>query len=677
MSQPWNEGVRGTQVLPLINSDAQTLVVEAGPGTGKTFGLVRRVQRILHPEGLGVPPNEVLVVAFNRVIARDLRRDIEKRLKESRYAGKLPIVSTIHALCHQVIGKNLRLLMDHEREPLLYDVLEMFPDLHDDYDYKKAQVALTAHEAELELHPKLWSAVQRWLIRHQAALLSDLPQMLLDSMKGGDFTDRAYRHVLVDEFQDLTAAEQELFQRMIQPGGSMVALGDPRQSIYAFRGNDPKGLGQLKSERPDAVMLPMTECERCPPSIVDASNLLMNLSGARPMRSISDEDAQIRVVHWKTPQSESKGMAAAIAACISRYPSDRHLVMVTRRQFGYMLSRELQELKLSIEIEMNFSEDILETWAAREAFLFLCLMVDPDAPTWRAWFGYQNSPTGKKYLAQKRSSVAYLRFLSECEDKIGAQAVESLAREAKPHLRVEGAKTFYGRAQRFLQLKKAVKWDDLTDAQRLESLFDPQHWIGKKYEEAEAAREDLALLKSQSLELLKETSASSTSEADELRSVVKDLRYQIATREPMRVSKDAEEDGDSKPRLQIATLWGAKGVTADRVYVVGLCEEALPGDRKEDYPGSDEDFFEEQRRLFYVSITRTTKTLVLSRPKRIQEGLARRLGLTLRVNKRWSDLHASPFLRRILPLVPESKEGEEWLPQWVSENEDSNNSQQS
>ena len=64
-------GVRGTQVLPLINSDAQTMRVEAGPGTGKTFGLVRRVERILHPEGLAAQGRDVLVVAFNRVIANN------------------------------------------------------------------------------------------------------------------------------------------------------------------------------------------------------------------------------------------------------------------------------------------------------------------------------------------------------------------------------------------------------------------------------------------------------------------------------------------------------------------------------------------------------------------------------------------------------------------------------
>lgn len=122
MPEPWNEEVRGNQVLPLINRDAPIIRVEAGPGTGKTFGLTRRVERIVHPDGLGMSGNDVLVVAFNRVIAKDLQAAIDKRLEGGKHLGK-PVIRTVHALCLQVIGRTLRLLLPHEREAMLYDVL--------------------------------------------------------------------------------------------------------------------------------------------------------------------------------------------------------------------------------------------------------------------------------------------------------------------------------------------------------------------------------------------------------------------------------------------------------------------------------------------------------------------------------------------------------------------------
>ena len=127
----------------------------------------------------------------------------------------------------------------------------------------------------------------------------------------------------------------------------------------------------------------------------------------------------------------------------------------------------------------------------------------------------------------------------------------------------------------------------------------------------------------------------------------------IATREPF--------ESDEAHDLQVATLWGAKGVTAEHVYVLGLCEEALPGERRPEYPGTDEDFLEEQRRLFYVSITRSKRTLVLSRAKRIRRGEASRLGLSVSGgNRHWANLTMCPFLRDIMPGLPEAEDGESW-----------------
>jgi DNA helicase II / ATP-dependent DNA helicase PcrA len=112
--------------------------------------------------------------------------------------------------------------------------------------------------------------------------------------------------------------------------------------------------------------------------------------------------------------------------------------------------------------------------------------------------------------------------------------------------------------------------------------------------------------------------------------------------------------------LQVATLWGAKGVTADHVYILGVCDEAIPGERRDDYPGTEADFLDEQRRLFYVSITRSKRTLVLSRARRIPRGDARQLGLAAAGNAFHPPLQMSRFLRDIIGLLPAAVRGEEW-----------------
>ena len=96
--------------------------------------------------------------------------------------------------------------------------------------------------------------------------------------------------------------------------------------------------------------------------------------------------------------------------------------------------------------------------------------------------------------------------------------------------------------------------------------------------------------------------------SQQLRRVARVLRYQIATREPFVAEGTAD--------VQVATLWGAKGVTADHVYVIGLCGEALPGERRPEYPGTELEYFEEQRRLFYVSLTGLSRRWSCREPQR-------------------------------------------------------------
>ena len=658
MTQPWLEGVQGTQVVPLINSDKTVVRVEAGPGTGKTYGLVRRVFRILHPDGLGVPAKDVLVVAFNRVIAEQLTDDIGRMLKNT--GCEMPTVRTVHALCAQVIGADVRLLLEHEREAMVYDVREAHPIIQDRYPkFKQALQALAEHEAKHQDHPELWQACQQWLCRHNAQLISELPGLLLDRLKGGDFRSSRYAHVVVDEFQDLTPGEQQLFIRLRKPHGSFVALGDTRQSIYRFRGNAPEGLAQLETllegsaEKPLDIL--MTECLRCPAPIVKAANRLMGLYSSSPMVPTSTVAADTHVVVWDTPKREAEGMARALVTSLRCFPNDKHLVMVTRRSFGYWLRDHVATLDPSLKVELNFSESLLETWSVREAFLFFCLRVDPDAPTWRAWLGYKNAPTGKGFAAQDRNAAAYLQFLTSNKDRITQTAVVGLAESpAKPP--GKGGTQLWQRARRFVEVLDQFEWDGSDAATLIELVFADTPWITSATEDAFTARLDMGLARIKALAILDEVKAHGkpASAPQCLRQVAQRLRYQVATREPF--------VPDTASDAQVATLWGAKGVTADRVFILGLCQQAIPGTRRQEYPGTDHDFLEEQRRLFYVSLTRSKKTLVLSRGERMAGTDAVQIGLYRGERPpRWVTLAMSPFLRDIQSFLPDAKAGDDWL----------------
>jgi superfamily I DNA/RNA helicase len=661
MAESWNQDVRGTQVPPLINSDADTIRCVAGPGSGKTFGLVRRVERILHPDGLAADGKEVLVVAFNRVIARQLRQDIVARLKTLEHTHD-PVIRTIHALCVEVIGEELRMLLPHEVEAMVYDVLQLHPEVAKLYEnYREARQALRDHEAGHKEHHELWQGARKWLVRHQAHLVSDLPRLLLDHLKGGDFPEQGYDYVIVDEFQDLTPGEQELMLRLRRPGGQLAALGDPRQSIYTFRGNDREGLAKLEKLLGDGNVVTdvaITECQRCPPPIVVAANKLMALSGVEAMVPVSEATANIHVVTWKTPETEAAGMAKAIVENIHAHPKDRHLAMVTRRQFGYWLRDRIHEIDPNLRLDLGFSEGLLESWAAREAFLMFCLLIDPDRPTWRAWLGYKNSTTGADFSAPKRNADAYLQLLTVAKDAITSETIEALAGQERTKPRGAGGTTIWDRAKRFVDLRAKFDWNGENANGFIKMVFDPGHWIGDGYdkERREGAEFDLHLLTQKAVVLLRQEVEHRPNDvpAQHLRAVTERLRHQIATNEPLTTDEPTD--------LQIATLWGAKGVTAEHVYLLGACREAIPGERRDEYPGTEAEYVDEQRRLFYVSITRPKKTLVLSRALKVKRGPARQMELKVASSggPYWANLRMSPFLQDILSLLPEAVAGESW-----------------
>lgn len=647
--EPWNQDVRGAPVLELVNSDATTIRVEAGPGTGKTFGLVRRVQRILHPHGLNLDGKDVLIVAFNRVIANKLRADVELRLTESAHNGT-PNISTVHALCLQVIGAPLRLLLPHEREAMLYDVPQLFPAMRELYHtHSGLDQALRDHEAGLQEHLALWQAVTHWLKRHRATLISDLPRLLLDKIHAGDYEGSSYEHVIVDEFQDLTRAEQLLFMKLRRAGGSLVALGDSKQSIYRFRGNDREGLGKLQELDPGASItdIPLLECQRCPAPMVTAANHLMSLYPPA-MTCTSTSPANLHVLYWRTPQAEARGLAKHVVENVKAHRGERHLVMVTRRRFGYWLRDAMKKVDPSVTVDLSFSESLLETWPVREAFLFFCLIVDPDPPTWRAWLAYQALDANGHFKAPARNADAYLRLLERTGDDITAQAIADLTKEPRSRQRGQGGTNLWDRARRFLKLKDEFRIEDETPQDILARVFDPERWPDNASHEA---RLDMELVRAKCLSMVEETQDADP--AALLKRIARRLRHMIATREPFEVGEACD--------VQVTTLWGAKGVTADHVYILGLCEQAIPGERRDEYPGTDDDFVEEQRRLFYVSITRSRRTLVLSRAQKIRPGDAMRLGLSVTsTRERWLPLNMCPFLRDISGLLPKAEPGDKW-----------------
>jgi len=587
---PWLRGVEGDQILPLITSTVPVLRVPAGPGTGKTFGLRRRVLRLLHPDGEGCAPDRVLVCAFNRVIANDLRKEIEAELEP--FGLEPPVIKTVHGLAGLLAGERPRYLLPHEIEEMLYDVLQAHENIASEYEGKfaKAKRALREHEAGVEDHPALAQVIGQWVDDHRAAMVGDLPRAVEAALRNGDYADRRFDHIIIDEFQDLTETEARLALGLRSPGAGVVALGDKKQSIYAFRGNEQRGLDALPELVDEEVTDHlMNECRRCHQEIVNLANEVMARYG-EPLVDVRGPGAQVHQVHYKTPADEHKGMADEIVRAYRARPGLRHLVLVTRRRWGYELREAIRQVDDAINAQTMFSEDILETWPVREAFIFLEILANNDDPAaLRDWIGYRRpNDEGKNWKAPKRNAPVY-RALRE-DGLLTLARLREIGSGAAKALTGTGRGEVHERAIRLCSLVDEVPEGDVRLI--VEHVLDPARWGVDQSALPELARHDMERLRREALRMLDEAN-----EDLPVSRLVEDLRSRIATREPI--------GQEENPGIEIVTLWGAKGLTADFVYIVGLCDEALPGPHDEDE--SDLTAGEhnlEQQRLLYVSLTR-------------------------------------------------------------------------
>ena len=293
---------------------------------------------------------------------------------------------------------------------MIYDVRTEHPQVDAEFENKqsKALRALREHEAGVADHPALKAAVNQWLADHGGSLVGDVVRRVRSGLDSGDYDGGIYDHVIVDEFQDLTEAEADILVQLCAGDGQLVALGDRKQSIYAFRGNDQRGLDAL----PELVSgpvddMPMDECQRCNTEIVDLANAVMALEG-EPLVDVRGPGAQIHQLFFPTPDDEIAGMAEELVRVYNERPDDEHLVLVTRRKWGYDLRNAIRIVDDEAPVETAFAEDVLETWPVREAFMLLTFLGSPDPVALRDWIGYRKSTDGKKFKAPRRNAGCYL-----------------------------------------------------------------------------------------------------------------------------------------------------------------------------------------------------------------------------------------------------------------------------
>jgi len=256
----------------------------APSGSGKTATLVARIGVLL---ARGVPAARILVVTFNRDAAAELSRRIESRL-QLRTGANGPEVRTLHALGRQVLldaGVHARLVAD--RLPLLRharrQVLAGMPPDAILPSAEELDSAVSTTILEGRSHPRPMSDVVetyrgllaiRGAVDFDGLLAQALAILRVDTRMRVRWQER-FRHVLVDEFQDVDATQVELVGLLAEPERNLFVVGDDDQTIYAWRLADVRRILEFPNRYPDAQRVVLEVNYRCPPAVVAAADRLI------------------------------------------------------------------------------------------------------------------------------------------------------------------------------------------------------------------------------------------------------------------------------------------------------------------------------------------------------------------------------------------------------------------
>jgi ATP-dependent DNA helicase UvrD/PcrA len=639
---PWDQALDpNSPAYGIASSQARFNRVVAGPGTGKSFALKRRVARLLEE---GADPKRILPVTFTNVAAEDLQREM---LQIGVPGCENIRGSTLHALCMrilsretvlQVVGRKPRPLNQFEIEPFLYDLSTTFGNKRARKKRIRAYEAAWArlqHEtpgyAQNPADAAFEAALVNWLTFHEGMLIGEIIPYVYRYLKDNPAAPERnlYDFVLVDEYQDLNKAEQGVVD-LLCDAANLCIVGDDDQSLYSFKFAHPAGIREFPTTHHPTTEHQIIECRRCPTRVVQMANSLIVNNRDREPRQLTpmlgNGPGDIAIKQYQTLEDEAVAVADLITDLVNDqgYAPKEILVLAQRRFVGNPIHDALTGR--NIPSKSYYQEGALENHAAQERLAILKLVVNPQdriALRWLLGFGSGDFRTG-----------AYARIRAYCE-QAGMTPWDLMAALADGTLQI--AHTHHLVA-RFKAIRDEIS--ELGQAGNIQQFV--ERWLGEQV----AADEPFQIL-------ARELSSSADTPAGLLGAL-------IAAVSLPDIPPDVAE-------VRIMSLHKSKGLSSPVVIIAGCVEGLLPTAPDTDLsPTEREAELEEQRRLFFVGLTRVRAmpgdnrpgVLVLTSSRSMSLADAMQSGIRpAKVQYGRAFVHTSRFIRELGPAAPAPQAG--------------------
>lgn len=615
------------QFRAVTSTDGAILII-AGAGSGKTRVITYRIAHMLDK---GIAQSKILALTFTNKAAKEMESRI-KELTEKKLQNLT--ISTFHAFGVRVLRQDIAALGWRENFSIYDETdkadlikesgreLKFSPDALDVYKisilFSNIKTGRKNWQSANDMYRPLYEAYQEGLKLYNAVDFDDLIMLPIKLFHEhpeilSKYRER-YKYIMVDEFQDTSHQQYELMHLLADE--NVAVVGDDDQSIYSWRGADYENILQFERDFKNVTEIRLEQNYRSTETILEAANGVISHNTNRKDKKLWSAGGEGKAIEVNYPKNESEE-ADAIVQSIQSIVTEEHLKY---DDFGVLLransqSRAIEEafLQSNIPYTMSGGTSFFERKEIKDIISYL------------------------RVIANERDDVNLLRIINTPRRGIGRTTIKKLTDYAKENdcTLIDAVKFFAN-----IEIKTSEEFELMSDAEMQEQK--------KRTNVDIEALEDFINLLSEQRKIFFSGKGLSKKVRDLVDSInyrdhllvefsknEKAVRFKLKNIETFvqsietwennpdnsdpnlfnylnritLLSRDDLEDGEEKGKVNLMTIHASKGLEFPVVFIAGVEEGIIPHARSvEENDGN----VEEERRLFYVAITRARKKLLIS-----------------------------------------------------------------
>ena len=586
-------GFNEAQTKAICHKNGPAMVL-AGPGSGKTLVITRRVEYLI--KKYGVRPEQILVITFTKAAAKEMRERFARITKDDRF----PVTfGTFHGIYYGILKWAYRMnasniFSEEEKMMLLREVIAgMELEIEDEKEFlqgiaseigqiKNNRLSLEEYESSNCSDQMFRQIYEEYERRRKLLKKIDFDDMLVLCyelfQKRPDILQmwqKKFQYILIDEFQDINQVQYDVIRMLALPENNLFIVGDDDPSIYRFRGARPEIMLGFSKDYPNAKSIILDVNYRSTKAVVSAARRVIERNKNRYQKEIitvNEQGDNVHIQEVRHPVEESHYVREQIAKAVAAGTEPSQIAVLYRTNTE---PRALVETFMEYHIPFQMKEhlpNLYEHFIGRDFQSYMRMALGGrDRGDFLMIMNRPNRYIGRDSVDRGEISFENLRkYYMEKDwmvDRIDQLEVD---------LKVISRMTPYAAIQ---YIRKSVGYD----------LFLNEYAIKRKMK-----LEDLQELIREMEERAKEFK---TIEEwfDHIEKYTEELRMQAVTRT------------ENRNAVSLMTFHAAKGLEYDTVFIIGANEDVTPY-KKAELPEE----MEEERRMFYVAMTRAKKHLTIS-----------------------------------------------------------------